>query len=466
MPARSRLPFLAALVFAVPASAAAQARYVPTADTLRYESYNPYRMYWLAGADTVGPAVESRTVEAHVWRGGAERPEVVIRQVHPDLDGHPSTDSYTLSPQGQVLEINRRPPTGSQRIDLLLRLPAAELALGVSWTDTVAAGGMEPTGEQRYQVIRTYRVERMIDTLGSRVAEVAAEGAVRMRLEFWADSAAGRKAWIDVAGPVREEYSFDVTRGRLLRRFWTMDLRGRGVPATGGGAVPAGLRSDQEMRLTDAPRVRYHLATLPGADTAVTLTSDSRPILLHVIARAPGRISSRVAHNYASGATATATFAAGRVSAYEEIRVDSTPRTRARRITVRGDSLVLTRGAGRDTTLAIPAGAWAVADPAMQEMLAPVLLSLPRDGAERPLSVFRPHDWTWDRGTATARSVEGLVAVVVRKTGDPNPELMLFTPEGDYLFGQAAGPRGTTRIMAGDARRDRVMKALETLNDG
>jgi hypothetical protein len=463
---RSRLPLAILLLCAaatVPAGARAQARYLPSADTLRYESYNPYRMYWLRGADTLGRPVESRSVESHVWRGGADRPEVVIRQQHLDYKRGPSTDTFTVSPQGRVLEINHRPPTGSQRIDLLLRLPAAPLAVGTRWTDTVAAGGMEAAGEQRYEVIRSYRVARMVDTLGSRVAEVAAEGTVRFRLAFWADSAAGRGAWIDVSGPVREEYSFDVTRGRLIRRFWTMDLRGRGVPPTGTDTVAAGLRSDEEMRLSDSPRARLFLAALPGADTSFTLSGDGNVALLHTAARAPGRVRAGMVRGDTAVGTASATFAGGRVTGYEATWAGSAPEPRTQRIVVRGGELVLSRAGRPDARFTPPAGAWAVAEPAMHEMLAPALLALSRDGEEHAFSAFRPDAERWETGTAAVEDHEGLVLVLLRMAG--REDLLLFTREGDCLFAQVGGAEPLTRVPVGMERIQRVQAVLKRLNE-
>ncbi len=464
MPARSRLPRLAAvlLLAALPAGARAQARYLPSADTLRYESRNPYRLYWLSGADTLGPAVEERTVESHVWRGGADRPEVVIRQQHLDYRRGASTDTFTVSPRGRVLEINHRPPTGSQRIDLLLRLPAAPLAPGTRWTDTVAAGGTEAAGEQRYEVIRSYRVARMVDTLGSRVAEVAAEGTVRMRLGFWADSAAGRTSWLDVSGPVREDYSFDITRGRLIRRFWTMELRGRGVPPTGTDTVAAGLRSEQETRLSDSPRARMFLAPLPGADTSFTLGVDGSVALLHTAARAPGRVRAGMVRGDTAIGTASATFAGSRVTAYEAAWAGSAPEPRTQRIEVRGGELVLSRAGRPDARFTAPAGAWGVADPAMHEMLAPVLLALPRDGEERAFSAFRPDAERWETGKASAEDHEGLVLVLLRMSG--REDLLLFTREGDCLFAQVGGAEPLTRVPVGMARIQRVQAVLKRLN--
>jgi len=466
MPARSRLPLAILLLCAaaVPAGARAQGRYLPAADTLRYESYNPFRMYWLSGADTVGAPVEARSVESHVWRGGADRPEVVIRQQHLDFNRRVSTDTFTIAPRGHVMEINHRPPTGSQRIDLLLRLPVAPLAAGVRWTDTVAAGGMEPPGELRYEVIRTYRVARMVDTLGSRVAEVAAEGTVRFRLAFWADSAAGRAAWIDAAGPVREEYRFDVTRGRLLRRFWTMDLRGRGVPPTGTDTVAAGLRSDEEMRLADTPRQRFLLAPLPGADTSFTLSREGSVALLHTAERAPGRVRAGMARGDTAAGAVLATFAGGRVTGYEATWAGSAPELRAQRIEVRGGALVLSRTGRPEARFTPPAGAWGVADPAMPEMLAPVLLALPRDGVERAFSAFRPDAERWETGKASVEDHEGLVLVLLRMSG--REDLLLFTREGDCLFAQVGGAVPVTRVPVGMERIRRVEAALKRITGG
>ena len=77
---------LAALAPAAPAQSRPVARYLVAPDTLRYELDNPYRMYWMRGADTLGDPRHEHSVETHQWRGTVAAPEVVIRSVSLDVN--------------------------------------------------------------------------------------------------------------------------------------------------------------------------------------------------------------------------------------------------------------------------------------------------------------------------------------------------------------------------------------------
>jgi hypothetical protein len=452
------------------AAPAAPARYLVARDTLSYELDNPFRLYWVRGADTVGAPQHQHSVETHAWRGPTAHPEVVIRQVALDVGRRTTVDTFTLAPDGRVETIGHRQPTSAQRTDLLLRLPASSLTVGTRWSDTVRSAGTDPGGAQGYEVARTYRVVRRVDTLGVRgVADVAAQGTVRYRFGFWVDSAAGRAAWVDVAGPVTEHYLFDVARGRLLRRQWAMDLRGRGVSPAGADTVIAGLRSEETLALADSPRLRFLLAPLPGADTSVSFdTERGAAVLLHTVARAPDRIASSLTRNDGMVGVASVAFAApgGRPRAYEATWADSAPALRTQRVSVRGDSLLVHRSGVRDTAVAIPAAdtAWGVAGYAMEELLTPALLAVTRDGAPHPFAVFRPFPGRWDAVTARAQERAGLVIVVLGFEGAKDPEVLLLTPDGDLLFSENAGLQHSRRGPTNAARQARLAAALKEIN--
>lgn len=445
------------------------ARYQIAPETLRYEMENPFRMYWVRGADTVGAPQHERSVESHAWRGSAEHPELVIRQLLLNVSRRSASDTFTVVPNGRVEAINHRPPTGAQRVDLLLQLPSTPLVSGTRWSDTVRSTGTDPGGAQWYEVTRAYHVVRITDTLGFRgVADVAAEGTIRMRFGFWTDSAAGKAAWIDVMGPVAEQYLFDVERGRLLRRSWSMDLRGRGVAPGGSDTVPAGLRSQEVLALADSPRLHFLLAPVPGPDSSVSIrTSDGASILLHTIARAPGHIASSLTRNDGMVGVAAVDLRAGAVTGYSATWADTQATTRLHRISVRPDSLVVTRSGKRDTTLALPGGGrWGIADYAMEELLTPVLLAIPRDGTAHPISVFRPYPGHWDSGTVVAQDRAGLVLVVLRLGEKASPQVLLMTPDGDYLFGEDSDPAKARRVPVNAARQAQLQAALKVLKGG
>lgn len=453
----------------VPAARAqSAARYRVMGDTLRYERDNPYRMYWVRGAGTTGAPRHERSIESHLWRGSAAHPAIVIRRVALDVERSTSSDTFTISPDGRVAAINHRTPNSSQRVDLLLHLPAVPLRAGVEWTDTLRTSGTDAAGAEHYDVLRDYRVVRILDTLGAtNVADVIAHGTISMRFGFWVDSAAHRAAWIDVRGPVTERYLFDAVRGRLLRRRWDMDLRGRGVAPGATDTVAAGLRSVEVLELDDSPRARFLLDPLPGADSAMTIDLRRRgAILLHTVDRAPDRITSSFARNDGMVGVAIVTLRTGVLQDYQATWADTMRTLRVDRITRHGDSLVLQRPGGRDTSVAIPAGPWGVADYSMEELLVPLLLTVPRDGAPHAISVFRPYPERWERGTATATNRAGLVLVVLRFEPENEPLVMLVTPEGDFLYGEDGVPAKAQRVPMNQSRMERVMPVLQGRQSG
>ena len=463
-----QLRFIVAALCGVSMAASAQAPHYQVAhDTLRYEMDNPFRMYWVSGADTIGTPQHELSVESHVWSGPSATLRVAIRQLVLNVGRRLHTDTFDIAPSGRVVAVNHSAPTGAQRVDLLLQLPSTELRVGSEWRDTVSATGTDPGGAEWYEVIRTYHVRRMIDTLGSRgVADVAAEGKIRMRFGFWVDSSAGRAAWIDVTGPVTEQYLFDGARGRLLRRHWSMNLRGRGVSPTGPDTLPAGLRSEELLAIADSPRVRFLLAPIPGADTSVSVnTENGAAILLHTVARGPEKISSSLTRNDGLVGVAAVGIRDSLVTSYSATWADTGFATRAQSISIRGDSLLLARSGREDTTLSLPReGAWGIADYAMQELLAPVLLAIPRDSAPHPLAVFRPYAGHWDTGTATVRDRAGLVVVILDLGGTNGPAVLLFTQDGDYLFGENSDPVKARRVPVNAKRQATLQAAAKALS--
>lgn len=441
-------------------------RYFRAPDTLRYASDNPFRMYWVRETDTIGAPKHGRSVESHVWHGTAERPELVVRQLMLDVSRRTTTDTFTLDVTGKVLAVNHRAPTGVQRIDLLLRLPETPLVVGTQWSDTLRSVGAAPAGEQWYHVTRSYRVARLVDSLGGRrVADVAALGRIRFRAAYWADSAASRVSWVDVTGPVTEHYLFDVTSGRLLRRSWEMDLRGRGVAPSGPDTLPAGLFSRETFVLDDSPRVRFLLAPLPGADTSASIRmEDGNAILLHVVSRAGERLVSSLARNDALVGQATVVSRSGSVGEYDATWSETGAALVKHRAVIRGDSMVLTRSGQRDTAFALPNVArWGIADHAMYELLAPVLLDVPRDGAQHAFAVLRPYAGRWECGFVTAQERAGLVVIALSLRQTTQPDVLLFTPQGDLLFAEGGSPGRVRRVPTDAARQALLGKMLEGL---
>ncbi|HWJ24404.1 MAG TPA: hypothetical protein VNS52_18740, partial [Gemmatimonadaceae bacterium] len=108
--------------------------------------------------------------------------------------------------------------------------------------------------------------------------------------------------------------------------------------------------------------------------------------------------------------------------------------------------------------------AWGVADYAMEELIAPALLALPRDGAPHPFAVFRPFPGHWDAGTARAQERAGLVIVVLGFEGAKDADVLLLTPDGDLLFGENAGLQHSRRGPTNATRQARLEAALKEIN--
>jgi hypothetical protein len=469
LPARIVLGALAGLAasLAAPLSCLAQAapRYRPPADTVWVETVNPFHMYWVRGADTVGQGpVHSVTVESRVWRAAGERLDVVTRQGSLTTQRTVSTDTTTLLPNGTVVEIGHRRPGVSERVDFVLHLPSAPLAVGLAWTDSLYGDTAAIHGRRAYGVRRRLQVARIVDSLGTRVAEVRGEGTARYADAFWIDSAGGRYAWLDVAGPVHETFWFDVQRGRQLGRSWEMDLRGSGgVPNADRGmdSVPAGLLSRELQRVVSPERAHLLLRPLPGPDTTYTLTY--APVLLHTVERSAGRVRSGMARNDGMVGTAETAFGDGRPVRYEATWTDTAATATVHRIAVDAAGLHLSRGGARDTVLALPTEAWGIAEYAMEEHLLPVLMRLPSDGSTHPFHVYRPTPGRWDHGAARVVKLAGALLVSLGMEGDTAQRMLIATGDGDLLFAGSSDSSGERAPLPGTPRRARLDALLEEL---
>src|SRR5207244_7062782 len=250
--------------------ASGQEKYLPPPDTVFILLVNPYRMYWVRGGDTLSQPMHTVSVEAQRWDRDGQHLVVGVRQLQLDVHRRTKVDTFNITSLGVVQKINGHRPGLDERIDLLPRLPGRALESGVIWADTLRSsesGG--PRGDALYFVSRTYRVGRLFDSAGTRLAEVSAAGLVRYRDSWWVDSLAGKSVSIDVTGPVTERFRSAFRAGRLLDRSWSMDLKGRGtLPGDRGGTdtTTAGLVSAETERVIVPDRAHRLTRALPGPD--------------------------------------------------------------------------------------------------------------------------------------------------------------------------------------------------------
>ena len=103
----------------------------PAADVF-VATINPYRMYWVRGADTIGGPVKELTLETQSWKAADGALQVVVAQQTLDASRRTTTDTFTLEENGRVAMINRKPPGIHGRVDFLLRLPSTPLRPALS----------------------------------------------------------------------------------------------------------------------------------------------------------------------------------------------------------------------------------------------------------------------------------------------------------------------------------------------
>ncbi len=464
----SRILALLAVLAAAPA--ASQARYLPQADTLFYENLNPYRMYFVRGGDTLGPSVRAFSIQRQVWRADGQGLRVDERQEFLQVHGRTRATVFQVTPRGIVRTVDGQANVEKGQYDLVMRLPAdGDLHEGRVWHDTVDHAVPVPGGEYVYHAVRELRVERMADTLGGRMAVVRGTGRLRYRHAEPVDSAAGTSWWMDVSGPVDETFLFDVDRGRMAVREWRMDLRGTSAfPGARGGmdTLPAGLLSMDTVRLVTAERARLMARPLPG-DTTVTAAAQG-DILLHAVRRRGTEVESGFRLNDGTMLTARARHEGGRAVRYALLHTRPHEPSLERVVELVDGRLRVT--GDRDTALALPAGAWTVADYGMDEHLAPAVAHLALQGqVEGEIHVLRPSALSWDRAQVTVVPVRDAFAVVLRMEPEGIRDVttvLVVSKDGDLLYAEGQPPNESTRRPPeGSARAKRLDLLLDALRE-
>lgn len=226
-------------------------------DTLRYEIRSPYAIYWLGDAGTVwGPSAPAWQLESHLWRGTATNPEVVIWADALDMIRATNVDSFSVQSDGRVVLKNGAPPAVDTWTDVFPRLPEDAVRTGLTWRDSLVNGDTTVRGGRYYRRVQRSVINRIVDTLGTRLLEITSQGRVHVRLTV--DST----AWIGVTGPIIEHVVFDLTKGRLIRRASSMILSGVGVATATVDTVPALFQSSTIMELAEPARGRLLLERL------------------------------------------------------------------------------------------------------------------------------------------------------------------------------------------------------------
>jgi hypothetical protein len=452
-------------------SAHAQApRYLPQRDTVVMTSRNPFRMYYVRGADTLGNPVFARGISREVWR--AKGDSVDIEVMHRDLAflEKDTTRRALVAPDGRELPENGHAPYGLPTS--LMPLPATPLRAGLEWHDSSVVARDTNGFGVRFESVMAYKVRRIVDTLGSRVADVVADGQYRMRDQF-GDSVRKRQ-WIDVRGPDHETFLFDINRGRLVYRSWDMKLRGWGGGRLPGDSVatadsvPAGLDSktfDRLVPLDEQGIVGYRQQ---GRDTSVTVTVPDAGIAgLHIIDRGGDSVVS--SHIRADGdlTLERARYARGALVQYERAWTDTTLRGIRERVTRRGDSIVVTRSDGERRAYRARTARVAVGDVGHEELLVPLIMQLPVDTAEMSVAVFRPTFRRFDDADVSRRPVRGGGWLVRLKwDGTELPDMWIVDENGDLLFVESQSDEHTRRVPTQQARIKAMTALGESLRAG
>lgn len=434
--------------------------YKPPSTEVFVATTNPYRMYWLRGKDTIGAPVQELTLERQSWSRAGSGLRVLLDQLALDVTRRTSTDTFDVEPNGRVARINGKAPGVHERVDFLLHLPTTPLTVGTTWMDTLASRNDGVGGEHHYTIRRRYTAVATLDTLGRHLLRISASGIVTYRDAWWVDSTRNRFYSIDVGGPVTESYLFDLAAGQLVMRSWKMDLHGSGMVPNdhgGGDTLPAGLESEETQMLLDSARAAVVGRPLPAGDTSLTLNNGV--LFVHTVRRNADTIEAGFGRSGGLVGTARVVFDNGSPISYRATWTDGFASPQVERVERRGSSLTVSH-LGVDTTLALPSSAWGIADYAMQELLVPIILSLPNDNAAHPLAIYRPYAAHWDSGAVVVRKIDGARLALIQMGSDKKPQAMLITDNGDYLYGENSDPVGAERVPTLGSSRRRRLEAL------
>jgi hypothetical protein len=450
-----------------PATAAVRgARYIAPADTQFYGLWQLATISFVRGRDTLRVPMQSFRMVAQEWKDGTDGMHVMQQQqcvgaAHCELN-----TAYTVSPKGRLLSVNGQPIDEHSLRRLNVLLPdGQDLTEGVQWADSAVLDSNGFAGE----IHRTYHVQMILPQGGRDLAEIVGNGTMHMHGTKQIDST--RTLWFDVSGPVTETHWFDVRAGRMVSNFLTARLTGWGsMPNLRGGTdtLPAGASFDIKDRSVTGERAHLLARAMPGRDTTITTNAQGGVMFLHTLQHDGDEIDVGLARPDGWVRTATEHYSDGRPQSYDAVWSDTSVRCcTSRHVERRGDSLFVRRD-NKDTTIGIPAVTWAIGDAMNQEMLVPVLLTLPHDNAPHPVAVYRPYEGKWTVWQAQVKETEG-VYVIRMVVGAQDPEeWLIVSKSGDLMFAEQPRaqqpwyrmpPKGTTRRAAMDGLLKRLNPA-------
>jgi len=242
------------LSFAAVVPAAAQSTYAPPGDTLRYhETQKTAVVITTPQGEIQVSAEQDATVallrfagdSAHAW---FESLSLVAQS--PQGEQKPPTDSVLRKPFRLTLDARARAklveaPTFPEALrqfgdlaneftDLLLRLPAKPLRIGLTWTDTLNRS--DSTGDRKFNAtsISNYKVEKDTVVNGVPALLVRASQATKLHAEGPVPNQPGMRTDATMEGNDTGFYVFAPKTGRMLARRRTGKFGGDvNIPAAG-----------------------------------------------------------------------------------------------------------------------------------------------------------------------------------------------------------------------------------------
>lgn len=448
-------------------SPVARAAYAVQPDTLWYESENPFRLYWVRGADSLGWSGANSGAQAHVWSGRGDTLRVEVTEFALDAAREEAADTFAVSSSGRVLGIDGPGARPDGRWDLLLRLPedGRQLVPGATWSDTLARSWSDEHGDHLYSVTRTLEVWEVLDSIGARLARVHSEAEVAMRVAFVVDSTTSVVTTMDVRGPAEETFLFDLSGGRLVERTSAMHLRGTGtidVPGEALDTLPAGLMSELTLTASTPERARRLARPLPGADTTYAQSFVDESIVTHTAGVGPEGIVGGWAAQ--TGEVSSVALSLEGAAPTRLSWLLTAPLRRDLEVQVRASRSGPRSASGDVVPPPEPAEAWAFWVDGHEELLVPMALTLPVDSVPRAVALWDVEAADWLEAEALVLELEGHTLCVVTRSDDLPVLSVLVSSEGELLYAER-GAQGERAPLEGSAKRDLVEGLIRRFTD-